>query len=60
MKCMKNEGLEDHTRGETQDLGWNLSGEDEKNEKIVFGGREIAFLLKEIWKSEIWFRIEAI
>ena len=33
---MKNEGLRDHTRGETQDLGRNPSGEDEKSKKRVF------------------------
>ena len=43
MKCMKNEGLRDHTRGELHRLGQNPSGEDEKSEKRVFGDGDIAF-----------------
>ena len=37
MKCMKNEGLRDHTRGETQDLGRNPCGEGERVEGKKFG-----------------------
>ena len=40
VKCMKNEGLRDHTKGEMHYLGRNPSGEDEKSEKRVFGERE--------------------
>ena len=43
MKCMKNEGLRDHNRGEMHKLGRNPSGEDEKSEKRVFGEGDIAF-----------------
>ena len=34
------ERLKEHTKGKTQDLGRNPSGEDEKSEKRVFGRRE--------------------
>ena len=36
MKCMKKEGLRDHTRGEMHNLGQNPNGEDEKSKKRVF------------------------
>ena len=60
MKCMKNEGLRDHTRGEMHNLGRNPSGKDEKSKKRVFGGREIAFLSRRNEKEWIWFCIGAI
>jgi len=44
---MKKEGLEDHTRGEKQDLDRKPSGEGEGSEGRVFGGREKKFLLRE-------------
>ena len=44
VKCMKNEGLRDHTREETQDLGRNPSGEGERVEGKVFGKGEKKFL----------------
>ena len=37
VKCMKKEGLRDHTKGEMHNLGQNPSKEDEKSEKRVFG-----------------------
>ena len=50
---MKKEGLEDHTRGEKQDLGWNPSVEGKGSEGRVFGGREKKFLSREKWESKI-------
>ena len=47
MKCMKKEGLKDHTRGEKHNLGQNPSGEGEGSEGRVFGGREKKFLSRE-------------
>ena len=40
MKCIKKEGLRDHTRGEMHKLGQNPSREDEKSEKRVLRERE--------------------
>ena len=44
---MRKERLEDHTRREKQDLGRNPSGEGERSERKVFGGREKKFLSRE-------------
>ena len=41
---MKNEGLRDHTREETQDLGRNPSGEGERVEGKVFERKKKEFL----------------
>ena len=43
MKCMKKEGLEDHTRGEKQDLGQNSSGEGEGSEGRMLEGEKRNF-----------------
>ena len=48
-------GIKNHTKGEKLKQGRNPRGKDEKWEKRVFGRSWIAFLSREIWKSEIWF-----
>ena len=58
VKCMKKEGLEDHTKGKTQDLSWNPSGEGERSEEKVFGKREKKFLSSEKPKNEYDFVLD--
>ena len=43
MKCIRKERLEDHTRGEKQDLGHNPSGEVKGVRERCFEGEKINF-----------------
>ena len=43
---MREERLEDHTKGEKHNLGQNPSGEGERSKGKVFGEREKKFLLR--------------
>ena len=54
MKCMKNEGLRDHTKWEMHNLGWKPSGEGERVEGKVFGKGEKNFLSRRNEKEWIW------
>ena len=60
MKCMKNERLENHTKGKMQGLGRNPSGEDERSREKCLGEKRNVSLLREIGENEILFSAKAI
>ena len=60
MKCMKNKGLEKHTRGKTQGLGWNPSGFEVQREKKVFARWKDTNLSRENERNEFDFGAKAI
>ena len=58
MKCMKNERLEKHTKGKTQGLGRNPSGEEVLSEKRVFGRWKDSFCQKRMREMKYDFALK--
>ena len=55
---LKNERLEKHTRGKTQGLGWNPSGEEVLTEKRVFGRWKDSFCQERMREMEYDFTLK--